>query len=73
MAAKVRVTLQLVAERLYSSEQLAELYPESALADTVEIIKATEQANARTDAAQYAQVLVDMGARVALRVEVEEC
>lgn len=72
MPTKVRVTLKVQAERIYTDEELADLYPTTALEKSDQAIRDVEHANARTDPEQYAGILMAMGGKCGLRVEVEE-
>ena len=61
MPTKIKVTLALQAERIYTDEELAELYPEAALGDAEAAVRRTEELAARVDPVTYANILMALG------------
>lgn len=72
MPTKVKVTLALQAERTYTDEELGELYPGAVLGDTEEAVRRTEELAARVDPVTYAKILMALGGRTRIKVEVTE-
>ncbi len=55
----------------FTDEEIADLWPEAALGDTLEVVAAEERTSLRIDPVEYAAVLLSQGATAKLKVEVE--
>lgn len=55
----------------FTDEEIADLWPDAILGDTLEVVRAEENTSVRVDPVEYAAVLLSQGAEVQLKVEVE--